>query len=117
MSSLKFQSHCGFCYAAIAQGSGVVLSCGDFLCHNCKNLDRETCPICCTAGVLVANLSNPPEEVHSKMLDAAIHLQGIFTVMEFQVSHYKETLSRASQKIIALRKAKAEDKRYLHFIL
>lgn len=111
MSALKFNTFCGVCYANIAHGSGIVLSCGDYLCNNCRNLELETCPICCTTGVKLASLASPPDEVKRNMEDPARHLEQVFNVLKFQLSHYKETLSRASQKLAALHKNDCELRR------
>ena len=94
MSALKFSTFCGNCFATIATGSGIVLSCGDFLCNNCSALEQETCPVCCTTGVRSAKLSHPPEEVVKNMEDPASHLEGIFNTLKFQLSHYKDTLGK-----------------------
>ncbi len=102
----------------MAHGTGVVLSCGDFLCNKCSNLmDKDSCPICCTSGIRTAPLSNPPEEVQSKMGDTSANFQNIFGVLEFQLTHYKDTLARASQRLIALKIADEEQKRYSCIIL
>ena len=111
MSALKFSSFCGSCFATISNGSGIVLSCGDFLCNNCSNFEQNTCPVCCTTGVRSAKLSRPPDEVSKNMGDAAMHLESIFVVLKFQLSHYKDTLARASQRLVALNKADKENRR------
>lgn len=112
MSALKFNIFCGNCFATIAPGSGIVLSCGDFLCSSCSHLDQNTCPVCNTNGVRTAGLSNPPAEVSKNMTDTANHLESIFTTLKFQLNHYKDTLSRASQKLVAMTRVEAQFRRY-----
>jgi hypothetical protein len=110
MSALKFNTFCGNCFATIAPGSGIVLSCGDFLCSNCSNLEQNTCPVCNTNGVKTAGLRNPPAEVSRNMTDTADHLQTVFNTLKFQLSHYKDTLARASQRLVAMTRV---EKQYL----
>ena len=139
MSALKFSTFCGNCFSTIASGSGIVLSCGDFLCNNCSSLEQDTCPACCTTGIKIAKLAHPPPEVVRNMEDPATHLEGIFTTLKFQLSHYKDTLgycmiicfgyltaitlfhflcciARASQKLVAMKKAETEYKWYTVYV-
>ncbi len=113
MSALKFNSFCGACFATIGQGSGLILSCGDFLCNSCSYcIEDGCCPVCCTSGVRSAKLSNPPGEVSQNMNDVGQQIQSIFLVLNFQLTHYKETLARASQRIVNMAKTEREYKRY-----
>ena len=118
MSPLKFSSFCGKCFSPIAQGSGIVLSCGDFLCKHCSdNLERDKCPVCHTTGIRSAGLDNPPDEVGRNMTDPSELLEHTFNVLKFQVSHYKDMLLKAAKRVDSLETVNRKLNRYVKLFI
>ncbi len=96
MSEIKFIPFCGFCFRALSDRMGLVLSCGCFLCFECSREFTYKCPACKSEGVKSVKLDHPPPEVDSLITDAAFRFEEIFNLLKFQIQHYKEMLNKAS---------------------
>jgi hypothetical protein len=95
MSEVAFKFYCGNCLNIVNPSSGVVLSCGDFLCGKCETLKENNCPSCHARDIRSATLHDPPFEVKQMLSDPASQLESLFNILKFQVKHYQQMLSRA----------------------
>jgi hypothetical protein len=104
-SSLAFTIYCGRCFRPISLNSdsgGSVLSCGDFLCSSCAQVlaTSSSCPACGKHGVRAAFLNDSlPVEVKQNIEDPTREFERILSTLEFQVSHYRNTIKRLIQKL------------------
>ena len=99
MSELSFDYHCSYCLSKISPKSGLVLSCGDFLCERCRSRSQEKCSACGSLDSRCVELKQPPDEVTSMLTNPAALIQSMFDALKFQIAHYKSSLSRAVQII------------------
>jgi hypothetical protein len=95
MTELAFEPFCGSCLKLIPSRSGIVLSCGDFLCDQCSHIASKGCPSCNSQDVNMVPLENPPPEVSSMLNNPAGDLQSVFDTLKFQIRHYKSSMVRA----------------------
>ena len=91
--------------------TGLVLSCGDFLCDKCKMLPSDECPSCGAKNIRSASLVDPPEEVYELMHDTTESLEKMYSVMKFQSMHYRDMLSRVHGRMEQITQQLQESKR------
>jgi hypothetical protein len=107
MSELAFKYFCCQCFKQLQSGTGVVLSCGDFVCMQCvPNYPLTTCPACNIQNQS-APLKNPHEEISAQLSDTSDVLERFYEITKFQTNHYKKTIARASARILYLEEALA----------
>ncbi len=90
--------------------TGVVLSCGDFLCGNCVNRFSGKCELCGTVGVKIASLIDAPQEVNLMLSDPACQLENMFNILKFQVNHYQNIIKQATRALCKITEAMNEMK-------
>ena len=102
MSTLAFHPFCCACEGEVipSQG-GLVMSCGDFLCHRCERTSdyHRQCPGCLQTSIRVLNLQNEselPDQVIQNMSDISKVIDSVKNVVQFQIKHYKNCLKRKS---------------------
>jgi hypothetical protein len=104
-SSLAFSIFCGRCFRQISlnsDGGGSVLSCSDFLCSSCAQVlaTSSSCPACGKHGVRAAFLNDSlPIEVKQNIEDPTREFEKILNTLEFQTSHYRNTIKRLLVKL------------------
>ena len=100
MSALRFNSYCCQCFQSLLPKSGIVLSCGDFICSSCSDhtLQNGLCPACHEA-IQSAPLDNPPDEILKTIEDPSDSIEATYNQLKFQLTHYKTMLGRASNII------------------
>ena len=115
---LRFDYLCGKCFSHSRNGRpGKVLSCCDFLCHDCGTGIKEpfTCPSCRKPNVKFVSMDDPliPNEVARNISDPEISMEALKSVLLFQIKHYKTMLHRAVGKMM---RDKKEFHRFLSII-
>ena len=107
MSALEFKAYCCQCMQPLRSKTGIVMSCGDFLCGNCFQsgyLRDNLCPGC-KEHIQSVSLHNAPDEITKTLEDPVVTIEALYDTMKFQVAHYKGMLERAGIQIASLNKS------------
>lgn len=104
--SESFFPLCSNCFQDInIQIGGLVLSCGDFICLNCRNIlnsDGAKCPGCLKTHCKVVMLSDRqlPQQVKDNLISLNSQVKVLQDAISFQLKHYRISAKRSAEKLI-----------------
>lgn len=98
MSETAPIQYCGRCFKRLTNGTGTVLSCGDFLCVSCESSVEVggICQLCrkSISGKVKLNAKDKPEEISRFIADTADMMETLYSALEFQVKGYKRIIKK-----------------------